>query len=59
MEIKLKSHDNITLSEQEKEKFWDNYSNSLAIKLDEALSNSIARWKIVIGHHPMYSQGTI
>lgn len=45
------------ISEEEKREIWMKYTSRLAVKLDEALLHSDAHWKIVVGHHPFFSQG--
>lgn len=58
MEIKLRSAANGgAIPEEEKMQVWKTFREQQALKLRELLQHSDARWKIVVGHHGIYSQG--
>lgn len=56
MAIKLRSAVTGVTTAEEKQEIWDAYTRQQALKLSESLRHSDARWKIVVGHHPFYSQ---
>ena len=57
MALKLRSAARGPTSREEKQAVWDAYTAQRMLKLSESLRHSDARWKIVVGHHALYSQG--